>query len=137
MQDEKDDHGAVERTRIDKWLWCARFYKSRALATEAVAGGKVHLNGERVKPSHALAVGDTLAITRGAVQQEITVIALAQRRGPASEAQKCYAETSASVERGQRLREQHALAKAMTPRPDSRPDKRARRLLGRLRRRQI
>ena len=124
------------RARIDKWLWCARFYKSRSLASEAVAGGKVHVNGERVKPSRSLAVGDRLAITQGAVAREVVVRALPERRAPAAAAQTCYEETAQSIERRERLRQSQALAAAMTPRPDARPDKRERRLLQRLHRRQ-
>jgi ribosome-associated heat shock protein Hsp15 len=122
--------------RIDKWLWCARFYKSRAQATTAVTGGKVHVNGDRVKPSRALAVGDTLEITLGPLSREVVVRGLPERRGPAAEAQRAYEETPESVARGAYLRQQHALAAAAAPRPASRPDKRQRRLLQRLHRRQ-
>lgn len=122
--------------RVDKWLWCARFYKSRALASEAVTGGKVHVNGERVKAARALAVGDTLSITQGPIAREIVVRRLPERRGPAAEAQRCYEETAESVTRRERLREQQALAAAFAPRSASRPDKRERRLLQRLHRRQ-
>lgn len=128
--------GKPGTARVDKWLWCARFYKSRSLASEAVAGGKVHVNGERAKPSRALALGDTLVITQGPIEREIIVRHLPQRRGPAQEAQRCYEETPESAGRRQRLREQHALAAAFAPRPPLRPDKRARRLLQRLHRRQ-
>jgi ribosome-associated heat shock protein Hsp15 len=124
------------RARIDRWLWCARFYKSRALASRAVAGGKVHVNGERVKPSRAIAPGDRLSITRGAQALEVLVHALPERRGPASEASRCYEETPASVARREQLREQHALAAAFAPRPEARPHKRERRLLLKLRRQQ-
>lgn len=133
---ENDGQRLAGRLRIDKWLWRARFYKSRALANEAVTGGKVHVNGERAKPSRALAIGDTLAITQGPIEREIVVRFLPGRRGPAEEARRCYEETPDSVARGQRLREQHALAAAAAPRPASRPDKRERRLLQRLHRRQ-
>lgn len=134
--DTEHIEGSGTRTRIDKWLWCARFYKSRALASEAVAGGKVHLNGERVKPARAVAVGDTLTITQGALERELIVRRVPERRGPAPEARACYEETAKSLERAGRLREQHALAAAFAPRPASRPDKRERRLLQRLHRRQ-
>jgi ribosome-associated heat shock protein Hsp15 len=122
--------------RIDKWLWCARFYKSRALATAAVAGGKVHLNGERVKPGRTIDVGDALRITQGGYQRDIVVQAIPERRGPAAEAQRCYEETAGSIQRRERLREQHALAAAVAPRPPARPDKRERRRLLRLHRQQ-
>jgi ribosome-associated heat shock protein Hsp15 len=122
--------------RIDRWLWFARFYKSRALASRAVAGGKVHVNGERVKASRAILPGDRLSITRGAQALEVLVRALPERRGPASEASACYEETPASVARREQLREQHALAAAFAPRPEARPHKRERRLLLKLRRQQ-
>ncbi|HSC09239.1 MAG TPA: S4 domain-containing protein [Steroidobacteraceae bacterium] len=122
--------------RIDRWLWCARLYKSRALASRAVAGGKVHVNGERVKASRAIVPGDRLSITRGAQALEVLVRALPERRGPASEASACYEETPASVARREQLREQHALAAAFAPRPEARPHKRERRLLLKLRRQQ-
>lgn len=122
--------------RIDKWLWYARFYKSRALATAAVAGGKVHLNGERVKPGHTVSVGDALRVTQSGNQRDLRVRAIPARRGPAAEAQRCYEETAESVERGVRLREQHALAAAVAPHPPARPDKRERRRLLRLHRQQ-
>ena len=134
--DDEPQTGAPGRQRIDKWLWYARFYKSRSLASEAVAGGKVHVNGERVKASRAVAIGDSLAITRGPDRREIIVHALPERRGPAAQAQACFEETAASLARRAQLREQHALAAKMSPRPESRPDKRERRLLQRLHRRQ-
>lgn len=131
---DSDEAGATVRLRIDRWLWCARFYKSRAQANKAVGGGKVHVNGERVRPARAIAVGDRLRITRTPFEIELVVRALPARRGPAAEAQGCYEETSESVARRVRLREQHALAAALTPRPVSRPSKRDRRRLLKLRR---
>lgn len=124
------------RHRLDKWLWCARFYKSRALATDAVAGGKVKWNGERVKPAHEVRPGDRISVMRGEQPVEVEVIALLARRGPATEAQAAWAETAASRERSERFREQHRLATLSRPRPESRPDKRERRHLDRLRRNQ-
>ena len=122
------------QVRIDKWLWCVRFYKSRAQASAAVAGGKVHLNGERVKPARALRVGDRLELTQSAGAREVIVLALPQRRGPAAEATQCFEETAPSIARRTRLMEQHALAAAVAPRPAERPDKRERRRLLKLRR---
>jgi ribosome-associated heat shock protein Hsp15 len=115
-------------------LWWARFFKSRALASDAVAGGKVHVNGERVKPARAVVVGDRLRITRSPFVVELIVRALPTRRGPSIEAQACYEETAASVAQRDRLKEQHALAAAFAPRPASRPNKRDRRRLLKLRR---
>jgi ribosome-associated heat shock protein Hsp15 len=129
--DEREAH------RLDKWLWYARFYKTRSLATAAISGGKVHLNAERVKPAHRVRVGDRLSLSLQGVVAEFEIKGLPARRGPASEAQTHYLETPASAERRARLREQQKLAQLTRPRPDSRPDKRDRRRLARLHRDQI
>ncbi len=121
------------RLRIDRWLWFARIYKSRSIAAEAVAGGRVHLNGERVKPARALRVGDRLSVARGAVEFECVVRAIPPRRGPAAEATQAYAETDASRARRAAFEEQRRLAPSSLPRPDSRPDKHERRLIRRVR----
>jgi len=119
--------------RIDRWLFGVRLFKSRSLAADAVSGGKVHVNGARVRPSHSVGPGDLVSFNRGAIDFECQVVAIPERRGPAREAVSCYTETDASRER----REQHAqrmrLAAAMTPRPDERPDKHQRKELRRLR----
>ena len=120
-------------TRVDKWLWAARFYKTRSVATEAVNGGRVHVNGERVKPSHGLKPGDTVTFTRSAVVFECVVAAVPLRRGPASEAAQCYDETPASKARREDFAARMKVAAGLTPRPDDRPDKHDRRLLRRLR----
>ncbi len=85
-----------ERARIDKWLWAARFYKTRALAVSALENGRVLVNGARVKPAKALNVGDMLAIRMGPYTHEVEVLGLSGKRGPAPEAQKLYRETEAS-----------------------------------------
>jgi ribosome-associated heat shock protein Hsp15 len=118
--------------RIDRWLFTVRLFKSRSLATDAVSGGKVHLNDERVKPSHAVKPRDTVTFTRGAVVFECVVAAVPMRRGPASEAARCYDETPASQARREDFAARIKLA-GFTPRPDERPDKRGRRLLRQLR----
>ena len=82
--------------RIDKWLWAARFFKTRSLAQQAVAGGRVQLNGGRTKPAHELKPGDRLEIRVGDWRWEVKVVALSDRRGPAEEARKLYDETEAS-----------------------------------------
>jgi ribosome-associated heat shock protein Hsp15 len=119
--------------RIDRWLFGVRLFKSRSLAADAVSGGKVHVNGARVRPSHGVRPGDLVSFTRGAVDFECHVTAIPERRGPAQKALACYTETDAS----RAGREQHAqrmrLAAAMTPRPQERPDKHQRRALRRLR----
>lgn len=116
-----------ERTRLDKWLWAARFFKTRALATEAVSGGKVHLGGDRIKPARAVAIGDRLSVQRGHERIELVVRALSDRRGPASVAQTLYEETQASRERREKEGEARRLAAIGTPAPEHRPNKRDRR----------
>jgi len=125
------DKGSPPGLRIDKWLWFARFFKSRSQATDAVAGGLVHVNGERVKPSRAVQIDDRLEITRDEVRLEIVVQGIPVRRGPAPEARAHYVETEASIAERERRRERARLA---PPAPDGRPDKHARRILRDLRR---
>ena len=127
-RDESDGH------RLDKWLWHCRFYKTRSLATAAIAGGRVHLNAERVKPAHRVRIGDRLSLSLQGVIAEFAVLGLPQRRGAAAEAQAHYLETSESAQRRAQLREQQRLAQMSRPRPDARPDKRDRRRLMRLQR---
>lgn len=122
--------------RLDKWLWHTRFFKTRSLATAAVTGGKVKVDGERVKPAHDVKVGDRLTLTIQQQSLDIDVRAIPVRRGPAAEAQACYAQTPESLQRNTVLREQHRLAALSRPRPDTRPDKRERRQLDKLRRNQ-
>jgi ribosome-associated heat shock protein Hsp15 len=116
-----------DSVRLDKWLWAARFYKTRALATEAINGGHVHLNGNRPKPSKAVQPGDELVIRRGPETYQITVDALTVRRGPATEARKLYREAEESYERRQQEREQRRLEAAAQPQTARRPDKQGRR----------
>ena len=123
--------------RIDRWLWAARFFKTRSSASAAVSGGKVHLNGQRTKPARAVRAGDRLDVRRGDNRWEITVLAVAERRGPASEAQTLYEELAESVERRAREREARrerrlaAGAGAATSTGAGRPTKRDRRMLDR------
>jgi ribosome-associated heat shock protein Hsp15 len=133
---KRDASPAVEALRIDKWLWCARFFKSRSLAAEAVAGGKVHLNAQRVKPARTVQAGDVLDITLGFEVATVKVTAIPVRRGPAAEARLCYEETPESLARRERYREQRRLAAMAAPQTEGRPDKRTRRELLRFHRRQ-
>jgi ribosome-associated heat shock protein Hsp15 len=123
-----------EKHRLDKWLWYARFFKTRSLAGAAVGGGRVHLNGERVKPAHCLRIGDQVSISQDGIVAEFDVLGLPTRRGPAAEASAHYLETPASAERRAKIREQHRIADRSRPRPAERPDKRDRRRLMRLHR---
>lgn len=127
-----DNRAGAAELRIDKWLWFARFFKSRSQATDAVAGGLVHVNGERVKPSRVVHVDDRLQITREEERFEVVVQGIPTRRGPAAEASAHYLETPASIAAREQRREQSRLA---PPAPDRRPDKHARRELRDLRRR--
>jgi ribosome-associated heat shock protein Hsp15 len=113
--------------RLDKWLWAARFFKTRALASAAVSGGKVHLQGQRVKPARGVNLGDCYEIRRGYELFEIVVTAIAARRGPASAAQQMYRETNASVDRRKAEAEKRQLAQLQRPRSQGRPDKKQRR----------
>lgn len=120
-------HSSPETVRLDKWLWAARFFKTRALATEAINGGHVHLNGVRPKPSRTLKVGDRLSIRRGQDEYEVVVQALSDKRGPASVAQQLYQEDEQGRQRRERLAEERRLQAATEPRPARRPDKKGRR----------
>jgi len=122
----------TDAVRIDKWLWAARFYKTRSAATDAVAGGRVHVGGARVKPSRDLRVGETVEITQGQARRVVVVTALGERRGPASVAATLYAETAESVA----AREQQALERRAAPRPVGRPTQVDRRRLEALRKAQ-
>ena len=87
----------MERLRVDKWLWAARFFKTRSIAKSAIEGGKVHLDGQRVKVSREIGVGEKLTIKQGWDEKEIVVKALSDRRGPAPTARDLYDETQASI----------------------------------------
>jgi ribosome-associated heat shock protein Hsp15 len=126
----------MDEVRIDKWLWAARFFKTRSMATDAVVGGRVHLNDERVKPSKAVHVGDTLVVTIGTLRRTVVVTALGDRRGSATAAAALYEETPESAA----AREQHVLERRLA-RPlgadlGVRPTKQSRRRLDALRRAQ-
>lgn len=118
--------------RLDRWLWAARFFKTRSLAAEAVAGGKVHVNGERPKPAKLLRVGDRLRVRVGPYEHHIIVRALAERRGPPRVAVTLYEETPGSRAARFRLAEQHRLAPSMGYEGKGRPTKKDRRSIERL-----
>ena len=118
-----------EPVRIDKWLWAARFFKTRSIAAHAVSGGKAQLNGVRVKPARTVKVGDTLDIHKGGLTWQVEVLILSARRGPASVAQTLYRESGDSIRKREAVSEQFRLAVASTPRPQGKPDKKSRRQL--------
>jgi ribosome-associated heat shock protein Hsp15 len=118
----------MDSVRLDKWLWAARFFKTRSLATEAVTGGKVDVNGERAKPAKSIKPGDEIRLKLGAYEHILMVRALGDRRGPASVAQGLYEETDASRAERERLAAQLKLAPAMFVYEDKgRPTKKDRR----------
>lgn len=115
-----------EQVRLDKWLWAARFFKTRGLAQKAIDGGKVHYNGARSKTSKIVEVGALLNVVQGWDRIEVEIVAVSDRRRSAPEARTLYRETQASVERRAREAEIRRLDKSMQP-PSGRPDKRERR----------
>ena len=117
--------------RADKWLWAARFFKTRSLATVAINSGKVYLNGTRVKPAHKLIIGDQLSIRKGIYTFMITVAGLSLQRGPSEMARALYTESEESQQQRQQLQEQQRLLGKTAARPEGRPDKRARRQIHR------
>lgn len=131
---KKSDDAARPEIRLDKWLWCARLYRTRAEAADALSGGKVLAAGQRMKASRVAAPGMTLEIRSGALTREITLRALTPRRVSAAEAGALYTESAASIERRERHLEQVKTDRALHPRPAGRPTKRDRRRIIRFRR---
>jgi ribosome-associated heat shock protein Hsp15 len=123
----------MEKLRVDKWLWAARFYKTRSLAKAAIEGGKVQIGGQRIKVSREIAVGDSLRVRQGWDERDVIVRALSDQRRGAPEAQALYEETPESLERRSQSAQARKLAGGMVERPRGRPDKRARRQIHRFR----
>ncbi|MFT5766469.1 MAG: ribosome-associated heat shock protein Hsp15 [Halioglobus sp.] len=117
----------MEKLRLDKWLWAARFYKTRSLAKAAIEGGKVHLDGVRVKVSREISVGDKLQIRQGWDEKTVIVAALSAQRRGAPEAAELYFETQASVEKREADAAARKAAGGMLDRPAKRPTKKQRR----------
>jgi len=118
--------------RLDRWLWAARFFKTRSAAKHAVESGRVHCGGQRAKPSKEVGPGTELVINRGSVEQTVVVTAVAQRRGSAAEAEPLYRETLESIERRAAAADRRRLTGASSIAPQVRPDRRDRRELMRL-----
>ena len=121
--------GGSTPVRVDAWLWAARFFKTRALAKQAVERGRVTIAGAACKPSHEVRVGDALRITRGEECFEVEATALAHKRGSAAVAQSLYRESAASIAAREAARAQRSAERAGFQPPPKRPDKRARRLI--------
>ena len=115
--------------RIDKWLWCSRFFKTRSLAVKAVRGGKIYINSVRAKPAREVSVGSFLKIQMGELLSEIKILKIPGRRGPATEAMTLYEETVESIKRRETALERRRSAPGISPPTIGRPDKRTRRLL--------
>lgn len=115
------------RVRLDKWLWAARFYKTRTQAMEAINGGHVRLNGQRTKPGAPLQIGDQIIVRKQSLIFELTVRELSQRRGPASVAQQLYSEEAESIARREAQQAAQKEQARLNPHPKRKPDKRERR----------
>ena len=115
--------------RLDKWLWAARFFKTRGLAQDAIVGGRVKLNGGRIKPAHAVKPGDGLVVRIEELEWQVTVRGLSERRGPAVEAKKLYEESAASLAERRRLMDLRRWGTEPASRLKGRPTKRDRRLM--------
>ena len=115
------------QVRVDKWLWAARFFKTRSLAAKAVSGGKVTINGQRTKPAKGIAVGDVLNILKGHVEQTVTVLELSSRRGPAVVARTLYQESEDSLIKREKERQERSLFYAGQSGPARKPGKKDRR----------
>ena len=122
-----------EKLRIDKWLWAARFFKTRSLAKAAIEGGKVQVEGHRIKVSREIRIGDEIRLRQGWDERDVIVKALSDQRRGAPEAQTLYEETAESIERRNQTAQARKLAGGMTERPAKRPDKRQRRQIHRFR----
>ncbi len=127
--------GGQDPQRLDKWLWAARFYKTRGAATNAVNGGKVHIDGQRIKASRRVQPGLRVEIKRGVMRWEVIILALNAQRRPAIEAQRLYAETDESIELRTAQNERHRQAEQRRQQRAGRPDKHQRRLLAQLKQR--
>jgi len=123
----KQPHDNDSKVRLDKWLWAARFYKTRTIAKDMIDGGKVHYEGHRVKASKEVAVGALIRLRQGMDEKEVVVTRLSDRRGNATLAATLYDETAASLEKRRLMAEQRKALGASTPHTENRPNKKQRR----------
>ncbi|WP_017444444.1 RNA-binding S4 domain-containing protein [Gayadomonas joobiniege] len=119
----------LQSVRLDKWLWAARFFKTRALARSAIESGKIKYDGQKCKPSRTLYSGAVLTIVQGFDEKQVTVLALAEKRLSAPLAQTLYQESEASIAKRQEQAQMRKLQHAMNPKPEHKPDKKQRRQL--------
>ncbi|WP_435946954.1 ribosome-associated heat shock protein Hsp15 [Dryocola sp. BD586] len=116
-----------EGIRLDKWLWAARFYKTRAVAREMIEGGKVHYNGQRSKPSKTVELNAVLTLRQGNDERTVKVLGITDQRRPATEAVQLYEETAESLEKREKMAQARKTNSLTMPHPDRRPDKKERR----------
>jgi len=117
----------MDNVRIDKWLWAARFFKTRSLAAQAASGGHVALNGNKVKPARVVQVGDMLEIRQGFFEYTVRILVLSEHRGPAAVARTLYEETEASQAKREQVQAERKALNLQGNQPDRRPDKHERR----------
>lgn len=117
----------AEGVRLDKWLWAARFYKTRAVAREMIEGGKVHYNGQRSKPSKLVELHAVLTLRQGNDERTVTVLGITEQRRPAAEATQLYEETAESIAKREKMAQARKMNALTMPHPDRRPDKKERR----------
>ena len=136
MTSQQNDNGP-NKVRLDKWLWAARFFKTRSLAKQAIEGGKVHCNGARSKSSREIEVGCQLDIRQGWDEKTVVVKALSDKRGSAPQAALLYEETPQSIEKRQVMADQRRIQRAMNPVSEGRPTKQDRRRIHRFKRKSL
>jgi ribosome-associated heat shock protein Hsp15 len=130
-QDWNKNTSTTSKVRLDKWLWAARFFKTRSLAGEAVKGGKIEVNGQRAKPSREITIGDHLSVRQGFDEKTVVVQTISDKRGPASVARHLYAETPDSIQKREKEQALRQLAAIQRPHGKGRPTKRERRRIHR------
>lgn len=124
-----DNNSSIQEVRLDKWLWAARFYKTRSLARQMIDGGKVDYNGVKAKPSRTVEVGAIVKVLQGNVRQEVEVLKISDVRGPATVAATLYKETEESIKNREKQLEQIKMNALLAPHPDEKPNKKERRAL--------
>lgn len=124
-----DNNSSIQEVRLDKWLWAARFYKTRSLARQMIDGGKVDYNGVKAKPSRTIEVGAIVKVLQGNVRKEVEVLKISDVRGPATVAATLYKETEESIKNREKQLEQIKMNALLAPHPDEKPNKKERRAL--------
>ncbi|MBQ2381995.1 MAG: ribosome-associated heat shock protein Hsp15 [Succinivibrio sp.] len=124
-----DNNSSSKEVRLDKWLWAARFYKTRSLARQMIDGGKIDYNGVKAKPSRTVEVGAIVRVLQGNVRKEVEILKISDVRGPATVAATLYKETEESVKNREKQLEQIKMNALLAPHPDEKPNKKERRAL--------